>query len=91
MNTRNSRLKLKDSTNNNRLISIVVIVFFTVGTCIMLAALFNMLVNLHKSDSNLMAWVLFLITGLLLVVIGVLINHTKNLERDKQKKRSLIS
>ena|GEM_PF-3203824 len=80
MRTRNSERPSKENVRNRT--AILSNSLFVIGTCIMLTALVYMITNLEKADSILTTWIIFLVTGLLLVVLGVVIRPaTKNSER----------
>ena len=70
MVTRNIRLQRKDSTNNGNRAAIASNLLLIIGTCIILAALIYMIINLHEADSIITIWLLFIGAGLYLSLMG---------------------
>jgi uncharacterized membrane protein len=68
-------VELQKKANNSSLTTIESYLLFIVGTCITLAALIYMIVNLDKADSIIKMWVLLMATGLLLMFFGLIFSR----------------
>jgi hypothetical protein len=81
MNTKKSDLQLSENSSSNTFVSNV---FLVIGVCIMLSALIYMIVNLHKADSIITMWLIFMVTGISLSLWGLIIKLiTRGDERKK--------
>jgi Na+/melibiose symporter-like transporter len=69
MRTRNAKLQLRESNSSRMTIGSNLL--FIVGTCITLAALVYMIVNLDKADSIITMWIFLLAVGILLMFLGL--------------------
>jgi uncharacterized RDD family membrane protein YckC len=69
MITRNAKLQLRKSNSSH--VTIVSNLLFIVGTCITLAALVYMIVNLDKADSIITMWIFLLAVGISLMFWGL--------------------
>ena len=69
MRTRNAKLRLRESNSNRMTIGSNLLLI--VGTCITLAALVYMIVNLDKADSIITMWIFLLAVGILLMFWGL--------------------
>lgn len=69
MRTGNAKLQLRESNSSRMAIGSNLL--FIVGTCITLAALVYMIVNLDKADSIITVWIFLLAAGILLMFWGL--------------------
>ena len=75
MKTRNAKLQLRElRERNSNLITITIASNFLLimGVCIILTALFYMMVNLDKADSIITMWISFIAVGVSLAFWGSL-------------------
>ena len=90
MRTKNAKIQLGE--NNRSRATIVSNLFIIVGICIVLSALFYMIVNLHRADSIIIMWITSMIIGVWLLFKGAIFKATtRNSERKINKFSSRIA
>jgi hypothetical protein len=73
MKTRSIKLLQRNSANDSNRATVVSNLCLTIGTCITLAALIYMIVNLSKADSIVTMWFLCMVTGIGIMFTGLLV------------------